>query len=145
MIQGIDHVGIAVRSIEAQLEFYRQTLGLQQVQIELVNEQRVRVAIIQIGDSRIELLEPTADDSPIARFLERHGEGMHHLALATEDIDGAISTLVDRGVRMIDTTPRCGAGGTQIAFIHPKSAGGVLTELCQHGSQTRLEVQTSED
>ena len=136
MIQGIDHIGIAVRSIEEQLRFYRDTLGLKAIEIETVEDQQVRVAVIQLGATRVELLEPTSDQSPIAVFLERKGEGLHHLALATDNIGQQIAELRDQGVRMIDEEPRQGAAEALIAFVHPKSAGGVLTELCQRGRES---------
>ena len=136
MIQGIDHIGIAVRSIDEHLRFYRDTLGLKAVEIETVEDQQVRVAVIQLAAARIELLEPTSDESPIAVFLERKGEGLHHLALATDDIGQQIAQLCEQGVGMIDDKPRHGAAGSLIAFIHPKSAGGVLTELCQRGRES---------
>ncbi|TVR30740.1 MAG: methylmalonyl-CoA epimerase [Spirochaetaceae bacterium] len=136
MIQGIDHIGIAVRSIDEHLRFYRDTLGLNAVEIETVEDQQVRVAVIQLEAGRIELLEPTSDQSPIAVFLERKGEGLHHLALATDSIGQQIAQLCEQGVRMIDEEPRHGAAEALIAFIHPKSAGGVLTELCQRGRKS---------
>ncbi len=131
MISGIDHIGIATRSIDEKLEFYRDGLKLDEVEVEEVPEQKVRVAIIMTGQGRLELLEPTSEESSIARFIEKKGEGMHHLALAVPDIDAEIARLKSRNVQMIDETPRIGAGGIRIAFIHPKSAGGVLTELCE--------------
>ncbi len=136
MIQGIDHIGIAVRSIDEQLRFYRDTLGLNAVEIETVEDQQVRVAVIQLESGRIELLEPTSDQSPIAVFLERKGEGLHHLALATDSIGQQIAQLCDQGVRMIDDKPRHGAAEALIAFIHPRSTGGVLTELCQRSRES---------
>jgi len=131
VISGIDHIGIATRSIDEKLEFYRDGLKLDEVEVEEVPEQKVRVAIIMTGQGRLELLEPTSEESSIARFIEKKGEGMHHLALAVPDIDAEIARLKSRNVQMIDETPRIGAGGIRIAFIHPKSAGGVLTELCE--------------
>jgi methylmalonyl-CoA/ethylmalonyl-CoA epimerase len=98
-----------------------------------VAEQKVRVAMLQVGESKIELLEPTSEDSPVARFIEKNGPGIHHLAYEVHDIEAAIARLVAEGARMIDEKPRGGAHGTRIAFIHPKSSNGVLTELCQCG------------
>jgi methylmalonyl-CoA epimerase len=131
MIGGIDHVGIAVSSVEEKLHFYRDVLDLNEVEVEEVAEQKVRVAVIVTPQGRIELLEPTADDSPVAKFIAKRGEGMHHLALSVEDIDAEIDRLKAQGAQMIDETARTGAGGVRIAFIHPKSAGGVLTELVE--------------
>lgn len=131
MIRGIDHIGIAVRSIEEKLHFYRDVLELGEVDVEEVPEQKVRVAVITTPQGRIELLEPTGDDSTVAKYLEKKGEGMHHLALQVDDIDAEIARLMTQDTRMIDESARIGAGGARIAFIHPKSAGGVLTELCE--------------
>lgn len=134
MIRGIDHVGIAVSSIEEKLHFYRDVLDIGEVHVEEVPDQKVRVAVVVTEQGRIELLEPTSDDSTIAKFIEKKGEGMHHMALSVADIDAEIARLQSQDVRMIDETPRIGAGGIRIAFIHPKSAGGVLTELCERGA-----------
>ncbi len=131
MIRGIDHIGIAVNSVEEKLHFYRDVLDLNEVEVEEVADQKVRVAVIMTPQGRIELLEPTSEDSTIAKFIEKKGEGMHHLALSVEDIDAEIDRLVSQDTRMIDEVARTGAGGVRIAFIHPKSAGGVLTELCE--------------
>jgi len=131
MIRGIDHIGIAVNSVEEKLHFYRDVLDLNEVEVEEVADQKVRVAVIMTPQGRIELLEPTAEDSTIAKFIEKKGEGMHHLALSVDDINAEIDRLVSQGTRMIDEVARTGAGGVRIAFIHPKSAGGVLTELCE--------------
>lgn len=131
MLEKINHIGIAVKSIEAALPFYRDVLGMAFEGTEEVTEQRVKVAFLVVGESRIELLEPTSDDSPVARFLEKNGEGIHHLAYHVDDLAATLSRLKAQGVRLIDETPRCGAHGTSIAFLHPKSSGGVLTELCQ--------------
>ncbi|OGU00539.1 MAG: methylmalonyl-CoA epimerase, partial [Geobacteraceae bacterium GWC2_48_7] len=98
-----------------------------------VAEQKVRVAMLQVGESKIELLEPTSPDSPIAKFLEKNGPGIHHIAYEVDDIEAAIAKLTEDGMRMIDSVPRNGAHGTRIAFVHPKSSNGVLTELCQCG------------
>lgn len=133
MLTKINHIGIAVKSLEESLPFYRDNLGMSFAGIEVVEEQKVRVAMLQIGESKIELLEPIAEDSPVARFIEKNGHGIHHVAYEVEDIETAIAKLVEEGVRMIDQKPRCGAHDTRIAFLHPKSSGGVLTELCQCG------------
>lgn len=133
MLTKINHIGIAVKSLEESLPFYRDNLGMSFAGIEVVEEQKVRVAMLQIGESKIELLEPIAEDSPVARFIEKNGQGIHHVAYEVEDVEAAIAKLAEEGVRMIDQKPRCGAHDTRIAFLHPKSSGGVLTELCQCG------------
>lgn len=133
MLNRINHVGIAVNSLAEAIPFYQHQLGMTFKGIEEVGEQMVKVAFFQIGESKIELLEPTSTESPIAKFLEKNGPGIHHLAYEVEDIEAAISKLELEGVRMVDRAPRSGAHGAQIAFVHPKSSGGVLTELCQPG------------
>ncbi len=133
MLTKINHIGIAVNSLDEAIPFYRQNLGMAFLGVEEVGEQMVKVAFLQVGESKIELLEPTSAESPVARFLEKSGPGIHHIAYEVEDIEFAISKLELDGVRMIDRTPRSGAHGARIAFIHPKSSGGVLTELCQAG------------
>ncbi|MCF6179323.1 MAG: methylmalonyl-CoA epimerase [Geopsychrobacter sp.] len=127
----VEHIGIAVKNIEAAIPFYRDIMGMNFEGIEEVAEQKVRVAFLQVGESRIELLEPTSPDSPVAKFLEKNGEGIHHVAYEVEDIEAALTDLQTKGVRLIDKTPRKGAHGASIAFVHPKASGGVLTELCQ--------------
>ena len=133
MLNKINHIGIAVKSLEEALPLYRDTFGMAFTGIEEVAEQKVKVAMLQIGESKIELLEPTSEESPVAKFLEKNGPGVHHLAYETDDIVAAVAHLQAQGARMIDAVPRCGAHGTRIAFIHPKSSNGVLTELCQPG------------
>lgn len=133
MLKKINHVGIAVKSLEEALPFYRDNLGMPFAGIEEVAEQKVRVAMLQIGEAKIELLEPTSEDSPIAKFLEKNGTGVHHLAYEVDDCAAAIAKMVADGARMIDSAPRNGAHGTKIAFVHPKSSNGILTELCQCG------------
>jgi len=133
MLQKINHIGIAVQSIAATLPFYRDNLGMTLLGEEVVAEQQVKVAMLAIGEAKIELLEPTSADSPVAKFLEKNGQGIHHIAYEVEDIETAIAALLAEGTRMIDTMPRHGAHGTRIAFVHPKSSHGVLTELCQSG------------
>lgn len=133
MLQKIDHIGIAVQSLDATVPFYRDVLRLPFAGIEEVAEQKVRVAMLGIGESKIELLEPISPDSPVAKFIEKNGEGIHHIAYEVADVEGAIAALVAEGARMIDAVPRNGAHGTKIAFVHPKSSHGVLTELCQPG------------
>jgi len=127
----IDHIGIAVNSIEERLKFYEETLGLRLEGVETVEAQKVKTAFIPCGDSELELLESTSDDSAVAKFIEKNGEGIQHLAIQVDDIDRALEELKEKGVRLIDETPRIGAGGARIAFIHPKATGGVLLELCE--------------
>lgn len=131
MTNKINHIGVAVKSIEASTPFYRDVLGMEFEGTEVVAEQKVKVAFFAVGESRIELLEPTADDSPVAKFLEKNGEGTHHIAYEVDDLEATLARLKEQGVRLIDETPRCGAHDTKIAFLHPKASGGVLTELCQ--------------
>ncbi|OGR29683.1 MAG: methylmalonyl-CoA epimerase [Desulfuromonadaceae bacterium GWB2_53_15] len=133
MLTKINHIGIAVKSLDEALPFYRDNLGMDFAGVEEVSEQMVRVAMLQVGESKIELLEPTSPDSPVARFIEKNGPGIHHLAYEVADIEVAIAKLIADGARMIDDKPRNGAHGTRIAFVHPKSSHGVLTELCQVG------------
>jgi len=131
MLTKINHIGIAVKSLDDSIPFYRDQLGMLFLGMEEVAEQRVKVAMLQVGDSKIELLEPTSEDSPVAKFIDKNGPGIHHLAYEVEDIEAAIGKLLADGTRMIDETPRSGAHGTRIAFVHPRSSSGVLTELCQ--------------
>lgn len=131
-VTGIDHIGIAVENLEESSAFYRDALGLKSAGTEEVPSQKVRVAMFKVGESKIELLEPTSPDSPIAVFLQKRGQGIHHIAYRVTDASGAVSELMEKEVRMIDTEPREGAGGSRIAFIHPGASGRVLTELCQH-------------
>ena len=133
MPKKISHIGIAVASIEEATPFYRDVLGLEFEGSEVVAEQKVKVAFFVVGESRIELLEPTAADSPVARFLEKNGPGVHHVAYEVADLQQRLAQLKLDGVRLIDESPRMGAHKTQIAFLHPKASGGVLTELCQPG------------
>ncbi len=126
----IDHLGIAVRSIAAARVFY-EALGMEVLQIEEVEQEKVRTAMIPAGESRIELLEPTSEDSPVGRFLAKHGEGLHHVALHVEDISGTLEAMKAKGVRLVDDELQTGAGGHLYFFIHPESAGGVLVEICQ--------------
>ena len=130
-VKAINHIGIAVRSIEAQQPFYEQTLGAIFEGVEEVADQKVRVGFFRLGDVRLELLEPSDPSSTIATFLEKKGEGLHHVAYTVEDIESRIAELKESGVRMIDHAPRPGAHHTRIAFVHPKSSCGILTELCE--------------
>ena len=126
----IDHLGIAVNSIQAARSFY-EALGLEVAQEETVEHEQVRVAMIPVAESRIELLEPTAEDSPVGKFLKKRGEGLHHVALQVEDIAGTLRALKAKRVRLISDEVRVGAGGHLYFFVHPSSAGGVLLEICQ--------------
>src|SRR5688572_4121037 len=127
----INHLGIATKGIEEALSFWSDALGLENVHTEIVEDQKVRVAMLPLGESRIELLEPTSDDSPISKFLDRRGGGIHHIAVEVPDIEAALAKLKARGMRLIDETPRTGAEGCMVAFVHPSSANGVLLELVQ--------------
>jgi methylmalonyl-CoA/ethylmalonyl-CoA epimerase len=131
----IDHIGVATNNIEEAARFYQLGLGLGIQDIEEVADQKVRVAMLPIGESRVELLEPTAADSPISKFLAKRGPGIHHIAVAVEDIHQALERLRREGARLIDEQPRTGAGGCLVAFVHPSSSGGVLIELVQNHSQ----------
>jgi len=130
-ILGVDHIGVAARSIDESLKFYTVILGLELVGTEEVAEQKVRTAFLPVGESEIEILESTAPDGPIAKYIDKNGEGIQHIALRVDDIEAALEELKSKGVRLIDETPRRGAGGTKIAFIHPKATKGILLELCQ--------------
>ena len=127
----INHLGIATKGIDEALTFWRDAIGLENVHTEVVEDQKVRVAMLPIGESRIELLEPTSDDSPISKFLEKRGGGLHHIALEVDDINAALARLKEKGMRLIDESPRIGAEGCLVAFVHPSSANGVLLELVQ--------------
>ncbi|HAE43855.1 MAG TPA: methylmalonyl-CoA epimerase [Clostridiales bacterium] len=131
MVTKIDHIGVAVRNLEESLKFYQETLGLDLQGIEIVEEQKVKVAFLPIGDTEIELLESTDEAGPIAKYIANKGEGVQHIAYRVDDIEIAIADMLAKGVRMIDEKPRYGAGGAKIAFCHPKSTNGVLVELCQ--------------
>jgi len=128
----IDHIGIATQRLEDGLAIWRDALGLTVQETEEVAEQRVRVAMLPIGDTRVELLEPTTPDSAVGKFLAKRGPGIHHIAVKVEDINASLAELKSKGARLIDETPRIGAGGCLVAFVHPTSANGVLLELVQH-------------
>ncbi len=131
-ITHIEHIGIAVRNIEEQLPYYEQILGLKCYNIEVVEDQKVKTAFFKVGDTKIELLEPTSPESTIAKFIETRGEGVHHIAYATKSVKDALKKAEENGVQLIDKEPRKGAEGLNIAFLHPRSTGRVLTELCEH-------------
>lgn len=131
MVNKVDHIGIAVKDLDSTLKFYEDILGIKCINTEVVEEQKVKVAFLPIGDTEVELLESTEEDGPIAKFIEKKGEGMQHMAYRVDDIEKAIEELKEKGIRMIDEKPRYGAGGAKIAFLHPKSTFGVLIELCE--------------
>lgn len=131
MIEKIDHIGIAVSNIQDAAKFYTDALGLKVSEIETVEEQKVRTVGILLGDTRIELLESLDAEGPIAKFIEKRGEGIQHIALKVDDIKAQLDDLKQKGIRLIDEEPKTGAGGAKIAFIHPKSTNGILIELCE--------------
>jgi len=127
----IEHIGIAVNNLEEAIEYYENTLGLVCYAIEEVADQKVKTAFFKIGQTKIELLESTDPEGPIGKFIEKRGQGIHHMAFATNNIEESLKEVEEKGVRLIDKTPRKGAEGLDIAFLHPKSTFGVLTEFCQ--------------
>ena len=132
MLKKINHIGIAVPDIEAAAKFYTESLGLKLGGVEEVADQRVKVAFLPIGEVRLELVQPTSPDSPVAKFLEKNGgPGVHHIAYHVEDVAAEVERLKAAGVKLVDEVPRKGAHNTKIAFVHPKASGGVLTELVQ--------------
>lgn len=130
----IEHIGIAVRNLEESIKLYTDLLGLKLVGIETVESEKVRVAFLEIGETRFELLEATSPDSPIAQYIERKGEGIHHIALQVDNSVERLAFLKEQGIKLINEVPKAGAHGNQVAFLHPKSTHGVLLELCQPGS-----------
>jgi len=130
-ISHIEHIGIAVKSIDACLPYYETVLGLKCYNIEEVADQKVKTAFFKVGQTKIELLEPTSEDSTVAKFIEKRGEGVHHIAFAVPDVAAALAEAESKGVQLIDKSSRPGAEGLHIAFLHPKSTCSVLTELCQ--------------
>jgi methylmalonyl-CoA/ethylmalonyl-CoA epimerase len=130
MITRIDHLGIAVRSLDTAVAYYEKALGLVCEHREEVPSQKVRTAFFTVGETHLELLEPTSEDSPVAKFLEKNGEGVHHVAFASDDLTGQLRTAAGAGVRLIHEVPFEGAAGKLVAFLHPKSTHGVLTEFC---------------
>ncbi len=130
-LKHIEHIGIAVKDINESIKFYEDILGLKCYAIEEVADQKVKTAFFKLGDTKIELLESTDPEGPIGKFIEKKGEGVHHIAYAVEGIESALAVLEDKGIRLIDQKPRKGAEGLDIAFLHPKSTHGVLSELCE--------------
>ncbi|NMC57875.1 MAG: methylmalonyl-CoA epimerase [Candidatus Methanofastidiosa archaeon] len=129
MIKKIDHVGIAVTNLEESLSFYESALGLKLENIEEVSEQKVKVGFLDIGGVHFELLEPTSPESTVAKFIEKRGEGIHHIAVLVDNLEDTIKQMKDKEIKLIDETPRKGAGGSKMAFVHPKSTHGILLEL----------------
>lgn len=127
----VDHIAIAVQNLDEALAFYKTALGLTEIGIEVVAEQGVRVAKLDIGNTHIELLEPLGPETPVGKFLANKGPGLHHICVKVDDINSELAKLKSQGMRLIDETPKIGAGGAKIAFVHPKSTGGVLLELSQ--------------
>ncbi|MDR1673664.1 MAG: methylmalonyl-CoA epimerase [Bacteroidales bacterium] len=126
----IEHIGIAVKSIEESRKYYENVLGLECYKIEEVTDQKVKTAFFQVGETKIELLEPTADDSAVAKFLEKRGPGIHHIAYAVDQVDAALAEAESKGVQLLDKSARKGADNLNIGFLHPKSTESVLTEFC---------------
>ncbi|GIW22918.1 MAG: methylmalonyl-CoA epimerase [Candidatus Sericytochromatia bacterium] len=127
----IDHIAIAVKNLDESLKFYKDLLGLEFECIEIVEEQKVKTAFIKVGDTHIELLEPTSNESTVYKFLEKKGEGLHHIAIKVDNIEEYLSNLDNNNVNLIDKEPKIGAKNKKIAFIHPKSTSGVLLEICE--------------
>ncbi len=133
-IKHIEHIGIAVSNLENAISFYEKILGLKCYRIEEIEEQKVRTAFFRLGDTKLELLESTDPQGPVGKFIEKRGEGLHHIAFAVKDLPARLKMAEEEGVRLIDSLPRKGAEGLSIAFLHPGSTFGVLTELCEHNS-----------
>lgn len=131
-IKYIEHIGIAVKNLDESIKYYENVLGLKCYAVEEVKDQKVKTAFFMVGQTKIELLESTEPDGPIGKFIEKKGEGIHHLAFATENLKDALKEIESKGIQLIDKEPRRGAEGLNIAFLHPKSTNGVLTELCEH-------------
>ncbi len=140
MIKKVDHIGIAVRSLDEALPFYTETLRLSLLGIEEVESEMVRIAFLKAGETKIELLEPLNADSAIANHIEKRGEGIHHIALGVDSIQERINEIKAKGIKMIQDEPKAGAGGALIAFLHPKSTGGVLFELCEQKGMNEKNV-----
>lgn len=128
----IEHIGIAVKDLSQAIPYYENIFGLSCYAVEEVADQKVKTAFFKVGDTKIELLESTSPDGPIAKFIEKRGEGIHHIAFAVDNLESKLHTIQQQGIQLIDEKPRKGAEGLNIAFLHPKSTFGVLTELCEH-------------
>lgn len=133
-LQYIEHIGIAVKDLTEAIQFYENVLGLTCYAIEEVKDQKVKTAFFKVGQTKIELLQSTAEDGPVAKFIDKKGEGIHHIAFAVNNIEEQLNDASEKGIQLIDHTPRKGAEGLDIAFLHPKSTFGVLTELCENKS-----------
>ncbi len=131
-ITHIEHIGIAVKNLDESIKYYENVLGLKCYAVEEVKDQKVKTAFFMVGQTKIELLESTSPEGPIVKFIEKKGEGIHHLAFACNNLADTLTEVEGKGIQLIDKTPRKGAEGLDIAFLHPKSTGGVLTELCEH-------------
>ena len=131
MIKGLDHIGIAVKNLDEALEIYEGILGLEVENVCALQEQKVKIAFLLAGETRIELLEPLNNEGPVARFIEKRGEGVHHLAFSVADIEATLKNIKEKGIALVDETPRIGAEGFKIAFLHPRSTKNVLVELCE--------------
>jgi methylmalonyl-CoA epimerase len=133
VLSAIDHVGVAVEDIEATIQLYRDTLGMPLVHRETVSEQGVEAALLDIGDGHVELLEPLGADTAVGKFLQKRGPGLHHVAYRVDDVEAELGRLAAAGIKLIDEQPRTGIRGSRVAFVHPASTGGVLTEIVQVG------------
>ena len=131
MFQRVDHIGVAVADLEAAVALHERTYGMPVVHREIVTEQGVEAVLLDVGENHVELLRPLADDTPVGRFLEKRGPGLHHVAYQVADVGATLAQLRERGVRLIDETPRTGIRGSRVAFLHPSASGGVLTELVE--------------
>ena len=131
MLDRIDHVGVAVEDLDAALNLYERVLGMPVVHRETVTDQGVEAVLLDVGDGHVELLSPLGEDTPVGRYLERNGPGLHHVAYAVGDIDATLTELADKGIELIDSTPRTGIRASRVAFLHPRSTDGVLTEIVQ--------------
>ena len=131
VIKGLDHIGIAVKNLDEALEIYEGILGLEVENVCALQEQKVKIAFLLAGETRIELLEPLNNEGPVARFIEKRGEGVHHLAFGVADIEATLKNIKEKGIALVDETPRIGAEGFKIAFLHPRSTKNVLVELCE--------------
>lgn len=136
----LDHIGIAVKNIDESLKFYSNALGLKLDGIEIVKDQKVKTAFLVLGETHIELLEAIEDESPIAKFIGKRGEGIHHIAIKVENLESHLARLDDNEVKLIDKEPKIGANNKKIAFIHPKSTSGVLLELCEDNPELQLPI-----
>ncbi|MCX8117717.1 MAG: methylmalonyl-CoA epimerase [Desulfobacterota bacterium] len=132
MLKKIDHIAIAVHNLEEAARFYQEVMGLTLSGVEVVTAQKTRVGFFKIGESNIELVQPTEPDSPLVKFLETKGQGIHHICFEVDDVESEVKAFLERGATMVDQKPRPGAHDSKVAFVHPKSTGGVLIELCEH-------------